>query len=139
MESQQGQLTDDTSNSSSLVTAFEPKAGRQISPTTQSIAKGRWIITQIFSFLEGLPGYVGSWFNKYKQPIISIGVICGVAIALRVVVAILDALDDIPVVAPTFELVGVGYSVWFISRYLLKSSTRQELAQKLEGVLKQQD
>lgn len=59
-------------------------------------------------------------------------------IALKVVLAILDALDDIPVVAPTLELIGVGYSAWFVSRYLLKSSNRQELAQKLEGFLKQQ-
>ena len=82
MKSQQGQLTDDTSNSSSLVAGFKPKAGQQISPTTQSIAKGRWIVTQIFSFLVGLPGYVGSWFNKYKQLLISIGVIWLMAIAL---------------------------------------------------------
>ena len=59
-------------------------------------------------------------------------------LALKVVLAIMDALDDIPIVAPTLELIGVGYSVWFVSRYLLKSSTRQELAQKVEGVLKQQ-
>lgn len=43
------------------------------------------------------------------------------------------------VVAPTLELIGVGYSAWFISRYLLTLSTRQELAQKLDGILKQQD
>lgn len=147
MESQQGQLTNDTSNSSVLVAAFEPEAGRQIFPTTQSIAKGRWIVTQIFSFLVGLPGYVGSLFNKYKQLVISIGVIwlvvmvaprTAVGIALRVVVAILDALDDIPVVAPTFELVGVGYSVWFISRYLFRASNRQELVQQTQRVLNEQ-
>lgn len=51
----------------------------------------------------------------------------------------MDALDDIPVVAPTFELIGIGYSVWFVSRYLLKASNKQELAQKLEGGLRQQN
>lgn len=36
------------------------------------------------------------------------------AIALKVVRSVMDALDDIPVVAPTLELIGVGYSAWFV-------------------------
>ena len=138
MESQTQQPTDDASNPSSLATVSEPEARREISPTTQSIAKGKWIVTQIFDFLAGLPNYVGSSFNQSKQLITSVGLIIATVIALKVALAVMDALDDIPVVAPTLELIGVGYSIWFVSRYLLKSSTRQELAQKLEGVLKQQ-
>ena len=138
MESQTQQPTDDASNTSSLATVSEPEARREISPTTQSIAKGKWIVTQIFDFIAGLPNYVGSSFNQSKQLITSVGLIIATVIALKVALAVMDALDDIPVVAPTLELIGVGYSIWFVSRYLLKSSTRQELAQKLEGVLKQQ-
>lgn len=48
MESQEQQPTDDASDPSSLVTAFLPEARREISPTTQSIEKGEWIVTQIF-------------------------------------------------------------------------------------------
>ena len=139
MESQTQQPTDDASNPSSLATVSELEARREISPTTQSIAKGKWIVTQIFDFIAGLPNYVGSLFNQSKQLITSVALIIATAIALKVVLAIMDALDDIPVVAPTLELIGVGYSVWFVSRYLLKSSNRQELAQKVDGVLKQQN
>lgn len=139
MESQVQQPTDDASNPSQVTVASSPEARQIISPTTQSIAKGRWIVSQIFSFIAGLPDYVGSLFNDYRQLITSIALILGTALALKVVLAVMDALDDIPVVAPTLELIGVGYSAWFVGRYLLKSSTRQELAQKLEGVLKQQD
>ena len=137
MESQTQQPTDDASNPSSLATVSEPEARREISPTTQSIAKGKWIVTQIFDFIAGLPNYVGSSFNQSKQLITSVGLIIAMVIALKVVLAIMDALDDIPVVAPTLKLIGIGYSIWFVSRYLLKSSNRQELAQKFEGVLKQ--
>ena len=49
----------------------------------------------------------------------------------------LDALNGIPLVSPTFELIGIGYSAWFVNRYLLKASNRQELAQEIQG-LKQQ-
>lgn len=135
MESQAQQATDDASNSSEVITALEPEARRQISPTTQSLEKGRWIVKQIFDFIAGLPNYVGTLFNKYKQLMTSIALIVGTAITLRVVLAILDALDDIPVVAPTLELIGVSYSVWFVNRYLLKSSNRQELAENLREFL----
>lgn len=138
MESQVDQPTDDASNSSEITTASLPEARQTISPTTQSIAKGRWIITQIFGFIAGLPNYVGSLFNDYRQLITSIALIIGTAITLKVVLAVMDAVDDIPVVAPTLELVGVSYSVWFISRYLGTSSKRQELVQQIQGVLSNQ-
>ncbi|MBW4640381.1 MAG: hypothetical protein KME05_19560 [Gloeocapsa sp. UFS-A4-WI-NPMV-4B04] len=138
MESQTQPPTDDASNPSALATAFSPEARRKISPTTQSIAKGKWIVTQIFDFIVGLPNYVGSSFNQSKQLITSVGLIIATAIVLKVVLAILDALNDIPVVAPTLELIGVGYSAWFISRYLFRASNRQELVQQTQRVLNEQ-
>ena len=51
--------------------------------------------------------------------------------------AVLDALNDIPLVAPTFELIGIGYSVWFVYRYLLKASTRQELTGEISTLKSQ--
>ena len=139
MESQTQQPTDDASNPSSLVTESQPEARREISPTTQSIEKGKWIVTQIFDFIAGLPNYVGSSFNQSKQLITSVGLIIATAIALKVVLAVMNALNGIPLLESTFELIGIGYSAWFVSRYLLKSSNRQELAQKVDGVLKQQN
>ena len=41
---------------------------------------------------------------------------------------VLDAVNDIPFVAPTFELIGLGYSAWFAYRYLLGAKNREELA-----------
>jgi len=41
--------------------------------------------------------------------------------------AILDAVNDVPLLAPTFELIGFGYSAWFIYRYLRTVAGRQEL------------
>ena len=77
------------------------------------------------------------YFNENKQPIISFALIVAALLALRVVLTVLVTLNDIPLLAPTFELVGIGYSVWFVSRYLLKSSNRQELSLELQK-LKQQ-
>jgi hypothetical protein len=59
----------------------------------------------------------------------------GAFVSLRVVLAVMDALNEVPLLKPTFQLIGIGYSTWFISRYLLKPSTRQELSQKWQGFL----
>ncbi len=92
---------------------------------------------QISSFLATLPEYAGTIFNKYKQPLTVLGLIVAAIVTLKVVLAVLDALNDIPLVAPTFELIGIGYSAWFVYRYLLKASSRQELTSEITTIKKQ--
>jgi hypothetical protein len=86
---------------------------------------------QVSSFLATLPEYMGSFFNQYKQPLVTVGLIVGSIVGVKVLLAILDALNDIPLVAPTFELIGIGFSGWFVYRYLLKASTRKELTSEI--------
>ncbi len=93
--------------------------------------------TQVSNFLEHLPIYLGTFFQEYKLPIISFGLLVAAVTTLRIVLAVLDALDDIPLLIPTFELIGIGYTTWFTFRYLLKASTRQELATELGSIKKQ--
>ncbi len=92
---------------------------------------------QVSEFLAKLPEYLGNFFNQYKQPIISLGLILAAIVAVKVVLAVIDAINDIPLLSPIFELVGIGYATWFTSRYLLKTSTRQELAEEIESFKKQ--
>ncbi|MBE9192884.1 CAAD domain-containing protein [Gloeocapsopsis crepidinum LEGE 06123] len=105
-------------------------------PSTQD-EQWRRVGSQISEFLAQLPEYIGRFFNEYKQPIITVGLILAAIITVKVVLAVLDALNDIPLLAPTFELVGIGYSVWFVNRYLLQASKRQELSQELQSLKKQ--
>jgi hypothetical protein len=86
---------------------------------------------QISSFLATFPEYLGTLFNQYKQPLVILGVLVTAIITVKVLLAVLDALNDIPLVASTFELIGIGYSIWFIYRYLLKASTREELTSEI--------
>lgn len=103
----------------------------KIQPTTES--QEEWVKygEQVSSFLATLPDYVVSFFNTYKQPLVTIGLILTSIVAVKILFAVLDALNDIPLVSPTFELIGIGYSVWFVYRYLLKASTRQELTHEI--------
>jgi hypothetical protein len=86
---------------------------------------------QVSGFLGTLPDYVGKFFGQYQQPIVTIGLVVTSVVAVKVLLAVLEALNDIPLVAPSFELIGIGYSVWFIYRYLLKASSRQELSSEI--------
>lgn len=92
---------------------------------------------RVSKFLTGLPEYLSEFFGEYRRPLITLGLLFGGILAVKMTLALLDAVDDIPLLAPILQLVGLGYSAWFVYRYLLKASTRQELGQEL-GDLKDQ-
>lgn len=124
-----------TANSSEDSTVLQTVPESNFSPKEQSFKKGQWIVTQIVVFLANIFDYLGSLFTTYKQSIVSLLIIVGAIVALRLVLAVMGALNDVPLLAPTFKLIGIGYSVWFVSRYLLKSSTRQELYVTIQAFL----
>lgn len=92
---------------------------------------------QIAAFLQGLPSHVANFFGKNRGPLGSIGLIVAVLISIRLILALVDAIDDIPLVAPIFELIGLGYTAWFVYRYLLTAASRQELSQEIQTLKNQ--
>lgn len=137
MESQLQQEDYANTNSPEGMAATEPAPLAKLPPAPQTDEQWRRVGTQVSAFLAELPDYIGNFFNEYKQPIITVTLFLAAIVTIRVILAVLDALNGIPLVAPTFELIGIGYSAWFVNRYLLKASNRQELAQEIQG-LKQQ-
>ena len=121
----------DTSSPEVIVT-LEPAPLAKLPPAPQSEEQWQRVGSQISDFLAQLPDYIGKFFNDYKQPITSVALILASIITVKVVLAVLTALNDVPLLSPTFELVGIGYSVWFVNRYLLKASTRQELGEEID-------
>jgi hypothetical protein len=59
----------------------------------------------------------------------------GIVVAIDILDAIVLALNRLPLLPSIFELVGLGYSGWFIWRYVLFSSSRQELKSKLDSFI----
>ena len=106
-------------------------------PATETYNQWQQVGAKVSAFLEQLPQSLGRYFNEYKLPIVSVALTIAAIVTLRVVLAIVDALNDIPLLAPTFKLIGVGYVTCFTFRYLLKTETRQELAAQIQ-VLKEQ-
>ncbi|MGB5971783.1 MAG: CAAD domain-containing protein [Nodosilinea sp.] len=89
---------------------------------------------KVSALLGDLPEYVSAFFRRYRRPIVTVGLIIASIIAVKLVLAMLDAINDFPLLAPTFELIGLIYSGWFLYRYLLKASNRQELLGDIAAV-----
>lgn len=103
-------------------------------PGNESAGKFNEIWEQVSSFLSDLPDYVGDFFSEYQRPLLTVGLILGGFITVKVTLAVLDAVNDIPLLAPLFELVGIGYTGWFVYRYLLRASSRAELSDELKAL-----
>jgi hypothetical protein len=99
----------------------------------QSESQWQQIIRQIVEFFNQLPDYLGSIFNNNKQGLITVALILSAFVTVKVAIALLDAVNDFPLLQPIFELIGLFYSIWFTFRYLIKYETRQELAQKFNA------
>ena len=84
-------------------------------------------VDKVTALLGNLPDYLSSFFGQYRRPIVTIALIFAAIIAVRLTLAVLKSINDIPLLSPLFELIGLGYTVWFVYRYLLRASNRSEL------------
>lgn len=92
---------------------------------------------KVSDFLADLPAYLSDFFGEYKRPIITISLIIASLIAVKLLLAVLSAINDLPLFSSLFELIGMGYSAWFVYRYLLKASTREQLAGEFSSLKEQ--
>jgi CAAD domains of cyanobacterial aminoacyl-tRNA synthetase len=92
------------------------------------------ITGQVSDFLAQLPDNVSRFYQEYKLPVLSFAILVVTILLLRIGLAVLGAINGIPLVKPIFELIGMGYTGWFIYRYLLKGSTRQELVANVDSI-----
>ena len=112
-------------------------AGGQSSLATASDeATPEWqqILEQVYSVLSDLPEFIGKFYGEYRQPVVTVGLIVAAVISVKLIFALLGAINEVPLLSPIFELVGLTYSGWFIYRYLLRVSSRQELSTKFNDV-----
>ena len=89
---------------------------------------------QVVDKLGDLDKYFGEFFQEYKRPLIALGLFFSLFLAIKLTLAVLEAINDVPVLAPLFELIGLLYSGWFVYRYLLKASNRSELASEINAL-----
>ncbi|MEH1858494.1 MAG: CAAD domain-containing protein, partial [Nostoc sp.] len=128
------------------ITSTEPIAGFESSkietqplliPDNQPLPQWQPIDGKFSAFLEQLPKYLGSFSTEYQMPIICFATIITATVAVKIIIAVLDVINEIPQLNLAFELTGIGYLIWFVFRYLFKASTRQELAAQISFIQKE--
>lgn len=122
--------------STSSESAYLPPASES-SYSSASSEQFKQVGEKVSEFLSDLPDYLSDFFGEYKRPLITVGLIIAALIAVKLLLAIIGAINDIPLLAPLFELIGIGYAAWFAYRYLWKAESRRELASDFNSLKEQ--
>lgn len=85
-------------------------------------------------YLSKLTDIIGDFLATNQKPILNLALVIASIVSVYLILALLDAINHFPLLAPVLELVGLGYTAWFVIRYLLKASTRSELIQEFEAL-----
>ncbi|MBE9080309.1 CAAD domain-containing protein [Romeria aff. gracilis LEGE 07310] len=112
--------------------AFEDKTFEN--STSDTMAQASRIFDQVVSRFGELDKYLSEFVGEYRRPLIALGLVFGLFVAIKLTLAILDAINDVPVLAPLFELIGLTFTGWFVLRYLLKASNRRELISEMNAL-----
>jgi CAAD domains of cyanobacterial aminoacyl-tRNA synthetase len=140
METQQQPLESVNSGSSQGVLSLADGETTQLPkllPAKASETQWQQISRQILDFLDQLPSYIGSLFDNNKQALLTVALILSAIVTVKVAIAVLDAINGVPLLAPLFEIIGIAYAIWFTFRYLIKAETRQELIHKVNSFKQQ--
>jgi hypothetical protein len=137
-EVQQKQYNDVTS--AAAVAAVEgpdiPNSPK-LPPAQKSESQFELITRELESFWQEFSQNFNKFFQAYKQIFIILAWFLAAVVTAKIILAILDAINDVPLAQPVLELIGIIYTTWFVFRYLIKESTRQELATEIDSVKKQ--
>lgn len=119
--------------------SISDEIGGMISPSQPPSTEAPWQewVDVVVEFLSKVPEQIGGFFADYQKPLTTMGLILTATVTVYITLSILDAIDNIPLLSSILELVGLGYTIWFITRYLLKASTRQELFAEFNGFKEQ--
>ncbi len=88
-------------------------------------------------FLSKIYDYIGEFISDNEKILVNLLLIFLAVIVVKVTLAILGAINDFPLLSPLFELIGLGYTAWFVYRYLWKESSRGELKEEFKALKSQ--
>lgn len=92
-------------------------------------------INELTGLLTCFKDLLKGFFNEEKKSNLTLVAIALLSIPLLLLLStILKVLDAVPLLAPTCELVGLSYLIWFVFRYLLFANTRQEALDNIKGI-----
>ena len=121
-------------SSAAAEAAEEAPKSTSILSSGEATQQVQQIWEKVSGLLGDLPDYVTDFFKSYRRPIITVALIIAAIVSVKLVLAILGAVNDVPLLSPTFELIGLTYSGWFVYRYLLRAASRKELIEDFNAL-----
>jgi CAAD domains of cyanobacterial aminoacyl-tRNA synthetase len=91
-------------------------------------------LQQIIGFSTQALANAKDIFQSFSPLLGALGWVLLAGIVSKLLLAVLDAINDIPLFSTLVELAGFGCTSWFIVRYLIKAADRQELSEKIEQI-----
>ncbi|MBD0337240.1 MAG: class I tRNA ligase family protein, partial [Cyanobacteria bacterium Co-bin13] len=83
--------------------------------------------TTMRPLLEEPLTYLSEFFSDVRRPALSLLLLFGLLVVFLMLNSLLSSIELVPGLAGLLKLVGVGYTLWFTSRYLLKAEKRQQV------------
>jgi CAAD domains of cyanobacterial aminoacyl-tRNA synthetase len=102
-------------------------------PSDETTAQLKHLWEQVIDVLSGPTQYLSGFWTKYERVLITLGLVFASVVSVKLTLALLAAVGDVPLLAPAFELIGMGYTAWFIYRYLWKAQNRRELSSEISS------
>jgi HAD superfamily hydrolase (TIGR01549 family) len=107
------------------------QAAAQATAATASQTWQTWQ-TNADNFLAQARSTTSSFLRQNRRLLTLVSWLLLALLGARVLLAVVDTLDDLPLVTPILKLVGLVYIFQFTRRYLIRQQNRQELMQLLK-------
>lgn len=124
-----------TTSNVGLSTETPAPAAIEPSPADKPVVQ-EWVAVGR-DFLARMYDYIGEFISDNEKILVNLLLAFLAVIAVRVILAVLTAINDFPLLSPLLELIGLGYTGWFVYRYLWKESNRQELKSEFNALKSQ--
>ena len=124
-----------TTSNVGLSTETPAPAAIEPSPADKPVVQ-EWVAVGR-DFLARMYEYLSEFISDNEKILVNLLLLFLAVIAVRVILAVLTAINDFPLLSPFFELIGLGYTGWFVYRYLWKESNRQELKSEINALKSQ--
>lgn len=103
-----------------------------VSTSTEAAESWKSFQTKQTAFIENATSSLKIFFQQNRTLLVNIGWALLALIGFQLLFTVVDVIDNIPLMTPFLKLVGLISTGWFVWRYLLRASDRQELAQRID-------
>ncbi|MEG3882377.1 class I tRNA ligase family protein, partial [Microcoleus sp. herbarium7] len=117
-----------------IETGDRPAEIIEYSAPEPSLPDARPILDRAAQFVADLPSYAGNFFAEYQKVLVTLGLLISVAVTGKVTLAVLDTMNQIPMLGGILETIGILFTIWFVFRHLLFAVNRQQLAEKIDSL-----